>query len=168
MQGLKTITAIAIAPARLGQVASLFLISLAPNPTDAGEIRAKSLLETPNTHLGQPLRLPAKDPHVAVLTVTVPPGEATPWHTHAALVVGYIVRGEITVEYATGETTVLGTGEALVEAVDTVHRGVNHGKAPVEILVVHVGEGNAPLSVPAAAPAPGPKRSPAPRVFAPD
>lgn len=133
-------------------ITGVFLTAISVGLTSGGEISTKPLLNTPSTHLNQPLRLPAKEPRVKVLTVTVPPGMATNWHTHDALVVGYIVRGAVTVEYDHGERAVLAAGDALVEALDTVHRGVNHGTEPVEILVVHLAEGDAPLSVAAKAP----------------
>lgn len=73
------------------------------------------------------------------MIVTIKSGERTPWHSHPVPTFGYLLEGQITVHYETGEVRTIREGEALIEAQFTPHRGVNTSGKPARILVVYAG-----------------------------
>src|SRR4029079_6937767 len=84
----------------------LFLIALAPaGHLDAEEnvVPAPStepLLSTGTTILGETLHYPTNGPaHVTAIIVTLPPGSRTILHKHGVPMFGYVLEGEITVDY---------------------------------------------------------------------
>ena len=89
--------------------------------------------------LGQPLVYPAGKAKVTSAIITIPPGGETGWHSHAVPLYGYILDGELTVDYGSKGLKVYKTGDSLLEAVDWPHDGTNKGNAPVRILAVYIG-----------------------------
>ena len=66
-----------------------------------------SLLSTTQTVLGQPIAYPTEAPaKVAAAIVTMQPGEETGWHQHDVPMFGYILEGEVTVDYGAKGTHV--------------------------------------------------------------
>ena len=51
----------------------------------------------------------------------------------------YILDGDLTVTYESGEVKDYHPGDALMEAVGTAHNGRNNGTVPVRVLVVNMG-----------------------------
>ena len=89
---------------------------------------------------------PAGQPEVSLVRIIIPPNTQLAWHKHSMPNIGYIVRGELTVEaYGTGERKRLTEGQALPEMVGTVHRGYS-GPEAVELLVFYAGVVGMPLS----------------------
>lgn len=72
--------------------------------------------------------------------MTIPPGTETARHRHDTQMFSYILEGELTVTYDGGEVKTYRAGEAMIEAIGTVHWGRNDGNVPVRVLVVHFGE----------------------------
>lgn len=102
--------------------------------------RILPLLDSSKTILGQPLVYPSDGKaKVQSVIVTMQPGEQTGPHKHPYPTYGYVLEGELTVEYADGETRVYREGDALLEAVDIYHNGKNTGTVPMRILVVFMG-----------------------------
>jgi quercetin dioxygenase-like cupin family protein len=100
----------------------------------------EDLLSTSTTVMGEALRYPTGGPaKVTVSIVTVAPGADTAWHHHPAPLVAYILEGELTVEYKDRGRKVYRQGEALLEAIDVPHRGLNLGNAPVRLLAIYLG-----------------------------
>ena len=97
------------------------------------------LLAASETVLGQPLVYPAGKAKVTSAIITIPPGGETGWHSHAVPLYGYILDGELTVDYGSKGLKVYKTGDSLLEAVDWPHDGTNKGNAPVRILAVYMG-----------------------------
>ncbi len=65
-------------------------------------------------------------------------------HRHPAPLVAYILEGELTVDYGDRGRKVFRQGEAMVEAMEVPHRGMNLGTGPVRILAMYIGaEGTA-------------------------
>jgi quercetin dioxygenase-like cupin family protein len=54
----------------------------------------------------------------------------------------YIMEGELTVDYGSQGTKLYKTGEAVMEAMNWVHEGMNKGTVPVKILAVYMGGGD--------------------------
>lgn len=98
------------------------------------------LLSTATTVLGEEIRYPTSGPaHVTASIVTIAPGADSLMHRHPAPMVAYVLEGEVTVDYGAAGRKVFGKGDALVEAMDVPHRGMNLGSVPVRILSIHIG-----------------------------
>ena len=137
---------------RIAIVAVLLLIALAP----AGRLRAEEnalpaqpavpLLSTGTTIMGETLHYPTNGPaHVTAAIVTLPPGGRTVLHKHGVPMFGYILEGEITVEYGDRGKRTYHQGDAIMEAMDAAHFGA--GPQPVRILAVYMGADGTPPSV---------------------
>lgn len=104
-----------------------------------------SLLSTTQTVLGQPIVYPTEAPaKVAAAVVTMQPGEETGWHQHDVPMFGYVLDGEVTVDYGAKGTHVYRRGDAIVEAVDVPHNGRNTGAGEARILSVFMGAEGVP------------------------
>ena len=60
---------------------------------------------------------------------------------------GYVLEGEITVDYGPKGQHVFRQGDALVEGLDVPHNGYNSGKGEARILAVFMGAQGAPNTV---------------------
>ena len=70
-----------------------------PTPDYNFDVRVTPLLRTSTNFAGQQIEYPHAHPaEVSILTVTIPPGKQTGWHTHPVPLFGYVLSGEITVE----------------------------------------------------------------------
>jgi quercetin dioxygenase-like cupin family protein len=87
------------------------------------------------------------------MEITLKPGQQTGWHTHPMPVFGYILEGELTVDYGAEGLRTYVKGEGLAEAMNEAHNGRNTGLGPVTILAVFIGVDGMQASVPAAPPA---------------
>ncbi len=118
-------------------------VAIASIPLGASAQQAyptQDLLDTSTTVMGEPLRYPSGGrPRVTVSIVTVAPGAETALHHHPAPLIAYILEGELTVEYKGHGRKVFRQGEALLEAMDVPHRGLNLGSRPVRLLAVYLG-----------------------------
>src|SRR4051812_30426718 len=66
-----------------------------------------SLLSTTQTVLGQPVVYPTEGPaKVAAAVISMQPGEETGWHQHDVPMFGYVLEGEVTVDYGARGTRV--------------------------------------------------------------
>jgi quercetin dioxygenase-like cupin family protein len=109
------------------------------NRSDALE-EVSALLQTGETILGQPFSYPTGMPaKVTAAIVTMPPGGATGWHEHPVPVFGYVLEGEITVDYGPHGKRVYRKGDSLMEAINTAHDGHNTGQGIARILAVFMG-----------------------------
>lgn len=115
-----------------------------------GETRdtVAKLLSTGETVLSQPITYPTQGPaKIVSAIVTMLPGEETGWHQHDVPMYGYILEGEVTVDYGSKGMRVYRQGEAVVEAVDWPHNGRNTGKIPARVLAVFMGAEGVPDTV---------------------
>jgi quercetin dioxygenase-like cupin family protein len=132
----RTLVAAGIIVASLG-AASLGLAwgedAVALKPTVA------PLLTTSTTIIGQPLVYPAGTAQVTAAIITIPPGGETGWHVHQVPLIGYILEGQLTVDYGAKGTHTYAAGEALAEAMNWPHNGMNKGTVPVRLLAVYAG-----------------------------
>jgi len=128
--------AIALAPAKL------------PAAEGEGPVVAP-LLSTGTTIAGEVLHYPASGhAHVTASIVTLAPGVRTVAHKHGVPMFAYILDGEITVDYGDRGKRTYRKGDALMEAMDVPHFGVDSGAAPVRILVVFMGADGAADTIP--------------------
>jgi quercetin dioxygenase-like cupin family protein len=134
-------------------IASLFaatliaLPALARDDTPPSGYPAKALLSTGTTVVGEPIVYPAGKPHVTAAIVTIAPGSKTIVHKHGVPMVAYMLQGELLVNYGADGTRTYKQGDALMEAMNVAHLGINNGAEPVHILVVYMGADGAPVGV---------------------
>jgi quercetin dioxygenase-like cupin family protein len=118
-----------------------------PGEAHSGE---RVVVSTATTVTGETIRYPSGAPaRVTAVEITLAPGQQTGWHIHPVPLFGYILEGELTVDYgAKGERTYR-TGEGFMEAMNERHNGRNSGRGPVKILAVVIGEEGVRASLPA-------------------
>lgn len=121
---------------------SLMLCFVQANADDYPE--AKILQQSTETIAGEPLHYPNSAPaKITTAIVTIPAGSSTGWHQHGVPIVGYIISGELEMEYANGKRVTLKQGDSIVEAMRVAHIGANTGKQPATLFVAFLGEENA-------------------------
>jgi quercetin dioxygenase-like cupin family protein len=114
----------------------------------------RMVLSTNRTVTGEPIQYPSGVPAlVTAVEIILQPGQQTGWHTHPVPLFGYILEGELTVDYgARGERTYR-QGDGFAEATNQAHNGHNIGQKLVRILAVFIGiegvQGTAPALPPA-------------------
>jgi len=131
--------------------AVLAAIVLAASPAAAQDRGYPSvpLLSTGTNVVGETLRYPTTGAaNVTAAIVTVAPGAKTIVHKHGVPMFAYILGGELTVDYGAHGTRTYRQGQALMEAMDVAHFGVNNGAEPVRILVVYMGADGAENVIP--------------------
>jgi quercetin dioxygenase-like cupin family protein len=131
--------------------AVLAAIVLAASPAAAQDRGYPSvpLLSTGTNVVGETLRYPTTGAaNVTAAIVTVAPGEKTIVHKHGVPMFAYILGGELTVDYGAHGTRTYRQGQALMEAMDVAHFGVNSSAEPVRILVVYMGADGAENVIP--------------------
>jgi quercetin dioxygenase-like cupin family protein len=118
-----------------------------------GGVQARVVLKTKNMSNGQPIAyLKTDNPEVTVMTVELPPGAETGWHTHLVPVYAYVLSGSLTIEMEGMKTAIFQAGDTIVEVVNTRHSGKNTGDVPVKLVVFYTGAENLPNVTRTAAP----------------
>ncbi len=111
--------------------------------------RVEKLTSAGTNIVGEQIVYPAGAPaKVTAVIVTLKPGEDTGWHKHAVPLFGYILEGELTVDYGTHGTRVYRSGDSLLEAMTVAHSGVNTGTGIMRVLAVFMGAEGVPNAVP--------------------
>lgn len=82
---------------------------------------------------------------VRVLTATIQPGQATPFHTHRSPVTVYIVEGAFTLEMEGREPVTVRAGEAMVEPPNVKMTGYNRGSEPMRVVIFYVSDPDTPF-----------------------
>ncbi|SFN57753.1 Cupin domain-containing protein [Formivibrio citricus] len=128
-------------------VGALLLASLstAALASDQGYYPVQELLVTGETVAGEKIKYPTTGaPKITVAVVTVAPNSQAGFHRHPVPLVAYILEGELTVDYGEKGVKTFRKGDAVVEAMNLPHRGMNLGSGVVKLLAVYVGaEGSA-------------------------
>jgi quercetin dioxygenase-like cupin family protein len=127
--------------------------SLQPAPTQAVSPGVRTVLSTGTTVTGETIRYPSGAPaQMTALEITLAPGQQTGWHTHPVPIFGYILDGELTVDYGPKGQRVYRKGDGFAEATNEAHNGRNLTERPVTILAVFAGMEGVKDSVPAPPP----------------
>jgi len=109
----------------------------------------EQLLETSETVIGQPLTYPGDGlAKITAVIVTLAPGEKTKVHKHPVPLFGYVISGELEVEYEGKGTKRFAAGEGFMEAIDWWHKGKNTGDVPARVLAVYMGSEKLPNVIP--------------------
>lgn len=97
------------------------------------------VLETSETILGQPLEWPAGPATLTSVVLTIGPGDETGPHYHEAPLYALVLEGTLTVDYGENGARTYREGDALMEAQEIVHNGMNTSDEPVKLLVLNMG-----------------------------
>lgn len=97
------------------------------------------LVSSEKTTIGQDIVYPDAMPKITGAIVTMQPGATTGWHKHDAPLFGWILEGEVTVDYAEAGTKTYKKGDAFIEALKSYHNGTNTGDSITRILAVFAG-----------------------------
>src|SRR6202040_445680 len=94
----------------------------------AQDYPAVPVLSATTSIVGETLHYPTSGPaHVTAAIVTLAPGAKTIMHKHGVPLFAYILEGELTVDYGDHGKRTYREGQALMEAMDAAHFGVNTG-----------------------------------------
>ena len=100
----------------------------------------RTVLSTGTTVTGEPIKYPSGAPaQMTALEITLAPGQQTGWHIHPVPIFGYILDGELTVDYGPKGQRVYRKGDGFAEATNEAHNGRNLTEKPVTILAVFAG-----------------------------
>ncbi len=97
------------------------------------------LLSTSKTVIGEKIIYPDGPANMVAAIVTMQPGQETGWHRHDAPLFGYMLEGQLTVDYGENGERTYNKGDSLVEALGSPHNGRNSGAGAARILVVFTG-----------------------------
>ena len=123
----------------------LALALIATAPVHAG---VEELMKADADILGNPITYANGDAaEITSIMITMQPGESNGWHSHPVPTFGYVLSGELTVEYEGGAVKVMRPGETVVEAQHTPHQGHNRGDEVVKIVVFYAGSKGVPTTV---------------------
>jgi quercetin dioxygenase-like cupin family protein len=134
---------IAVVAGALGLAAGVVLARTAYPPLDV-------VLASGTSVIGQPIAYPDGAPEVTAAIVTLAPGQATGWHLHEVPLFGYILEGELTVDYGPDGTRTYAAGDAFLEAFGSEHDGLGTGAGPTRLLAVYMGAAGTANTVPRA------------------
>jgi D-alanyl-D-alanine dipeptidase len=122
-------------------------------PKRATAPSADRLFQTGETTTGEKVAWPGGTAaQITAQIVTIAPGQTTGWHRHGVPTFGYVLSGELEVEYDGIGRRVLKEGDSLMEAMKTAHNAVNLGTEPVRILAVFMGAQGKPTTMKAEPP----------------
>lgn len=83
---------------------------------------------------------------VRVLTATLKPGEATPFHTHRFPVTVYVVEGTFTLEMEGRPPVTASAGQAIVEPPQVKMTGYNRSSTePMRVVIFYVSDTDTPF-----------------------
>jgi len=115
-----------------------------PAPADAPP-GVRTVLSTGTTVTGETIRYPSDAPaRITVVEIMLAPGQQTGWHTHPVPLFGYVLEGELTVDYGPLGKRTYRQGEGIAEAMNQAHNGRNTGPGPLKILAVFMGADGVP------------------------
>lgn len=115
---------------------------------DSPPVKVEELAKTSKSWDGSELPPYNKgQPEITILKITVQPNVELPWHTHPIINAGVMVKGRLTVITKSGEKYELAAGDTIVEVVGKIHRGINNGTEPAEIIVFYAGVVETPITI---------------------
>jgi len=136
-----------ISPTVLRLVLLALLVSLPASAQQPGAVAKPNLL------LQQIVEgMPKGDrQEVRVLTATLNPGDATPFHTHRSPVTIYVLAGTFTLEMEGREPVMVRAGEAFVEPANVRMTGYNRAATePMRVVIFYVSDPGTPFLDPLA------------------
>ena len=114
----------------------------------------RAVLSTGKTVTDEPIVYPTGAPaKIIAVEITLEPGQQTGWHQHPVPLFGYILEGELTVDYGPFGKRTYRQGEGLAEAMNEAHNGRNTGTGVLKILAVFISAEGVPDTTRASPPA---------------
>ena len=111
-------------------------------------VKVETLIRSDRSWNGDLLpRINDTQAEVTVLRITVPAGVTLPRHYHPVINTAVLLQGRLRVEGEDGVSQSLQPGQALIEMVNKVHRGVSLGPGPAVVVVVYVAPKGSPITV---------------------
>lgn len=107
---------------------------------------AAPLLSTTESWDAGSISYPDGQAEVTSIVLNLEEGKAAPFHCHPVPTMGYVLQGTVQVETKAGKTTTIAKGDALVEVMRTVHRGIAVD-GPAAIVVFYAGAEGIPNTV---------------------
>ena len=124
-----------------------------PPPSDA-TLGVRTVLSTGKTVMLESIQYPSGAPALlSAMEIVLQPGQQTGWHLHRVPVFGYILEGELIVDYGPSGKRTYRQGDGFAEATNQAHNGHNATEKPVKILAVFIGMEGAQGTTPAPPPA---------------
>lgn len=105
------------------------------------------LIASDETVLGQAFEYPEGRAKITAVIITLQPGTQLARHSHPVPLFGYMLQGELIVDYGAKGERIYRKGDALIEAFDWPHQGRSGGKGVVKILAVYAGADGVPNTV---------------------
>jgi len=100
----------------------------------------RTVLSTGKAVTGETIRYPsAAAARITAVEITLAPGQQTGWHIHPVPLFGYVLEGELTVDYGPLGKRIYRQGDGLAEAMNQAHNGRNTGSGVLRILAVFMG-----------------------------
>ncbi|MCG8672569.1 MAG: cupin domain-containing protein [Pseudomonadales bacterium] len=106
----------------------------------------EQLLKATTSWDGGEIFYPKGDAEITSIILRLEPGQKSKFHCHPIPTLGYVLKGELDVETKDGKKVRLKKGDAAIEVMRTVHRGIAID-GPVEILVFYAGATDMPTTV---------------------
>lgn len=142
-----------VLPALALAVLAFAATGLTPVLAQDAHPKVQPLLSTGRTVIGERIVYPRGAPaRVTAVVIALKPGEETGWHRHGVPLYGYILEGELTVDYGVHGKRVYRKGDSLMEAIAAPHNGRNTGAGVMRVLAVFMGAEGRPNSTPAKPP----------------
>lgn len=111
-----------------------------------GIVQAEQLLKTNTSWDGGDIHYPEGSPEITAIILRLQEDQISKFHCHPIPTLGYILKGTVEVETKAGKKVTLKPGDAAVEVMRTVHRGIAV-EGDVEILVFYAGAEGIPTTV---------------------
>jgi quercetin dioxygenase-like cupin family protein len=123
-------------------------------PPAEASLEVRTVMSTDRTVTDELIQYPSGAPaHLTAVEIVLQPGQQTGWHIHSVPLFGYILEGELTVDYGPSGQRTYRQGDGFAEATNQAHNGHNLGRKAVKILAVFIGmegvQGTAPAPPPA-------------------
>ena len=110
--------------------------------------RVHKLFVTGETVVGETISYPAgATTQLTAAVVALHSGEETGWHRHSVPVFGYVLEGELTVDYGDKGQRVYRAGDGFTEAIHQEHNGRNTGGGLMRVLALFMGAEGLPTTV---------------------
>lgn len=119
----------------------VFYCTLAASPVRADDNYPPLdiLLSSSESTISQNISYPAGPAKITAAIITMQPGQKTGWHKHEVPLFGYIMVGELSVDYGSAGVKTYHAGDSFIEAFLTEHNGENTGNGIVRIMAVFAG-----------------------------
>lgn len=109
-------------------------------------VKVTPLVKATGSWNGAPVVYPQGQAEITGMLIEIAAGAQTGWHGHPVPSFALVLEGTLEVELRDGRKKRVGSGEALIEVVDTLHNGRNVGAQPLRLVVFYAGATGMPLT----------------------